>query len=123
MQTKNSDLREYIVHLCTRQAWETAQTAGEYRAASIESEGFIHCSRPDQILEVANSFYRQIPDLVLLWIDPRLVIPEIRFEKPAQEAQDDYPHIYGSINLDAVISVSAFSTHPDGYFRTIPLPV
>jgi uncharacterized protein (DUF952 family) len=113
---------ELIVHLCTRQAWNIALAAGEYRAASLEREGFIHCSRPEQILEVANSFYRQVPDLVLLWIDPRWVLHEIRFEKAGLEAQDVYPHIYGPLNLQAIISVCAFLIHPDGYFRSIPLP-
>jgi uncharacterized protein (DUF952 family) len=118
----HNDVQKYIVHLCTRRAWENALAGGEYQAASLEREGFIHCSRPDQILEVANSFYRQVSDLVLLWIDPSQLTHEIRFEKPGLVTQDVYPHIYGPINLDAIISVSAFPTHQDGYFRSIPLP-
>lgn len=113
---------EFIVHLCTRQAWEAALADGEYRADSLAREGFIHCSRPDQILEVANSFYRQVPDLVLLWIDSCRVRNEICYEKAELEAQDEYPHIYGPINLEAVLSVKAFHVHADGYFRSIPLP-
>ena len=60
----------FIVHLTTPAAWQTAQSAGEYRADSLATEGFIHCSRPDQIVEVANRYYRGRTDLLLLWIDP-----------------------------------------------------
>jgi len=119
---KTRETREFIVHLCNRQDWEIALAAGEYRATSLDSEGFIHCSRPDQILEVANSFYRQVPDLVLLWIEPRRLTHEVRYEKPDSEAQVHYPHVYGPINLDAIHSVSNFPVHQDGYFRSIPQP-
>jgi uncharacterized protein (DUF952 family) len=119
---RTSNIQGYIVHLCPRQDWEIALAAGEYRAASLDREGFIHCSRPDQILEVANSFYRHVPDLVLLWIEPRRLTHEVRYEKPNLEAEDPYPHIYGPINLDAIHAVSAFPIHQDGYFRSIPLP-
>jgi uncharacterized protein (DUF952 family) len=117
----HSETHKYIVHLCTRQAWENALAGGEYRADSLEFEGFIHCSRPDQILEVANRYYRQVSDLVLLWIDPEKVTQNIRLEKAEAETQDVFPHVYGPINLDAIISVSAFPIHQDGYFRSIPL--
>jgi uncharacterized protein (DUF952 family) len=122
MQMNKNHIQEYIVHLCSRQAWDAALAAGEYRVVSLEREGFIHCSRPDQILGVANNFYRQVSDLVLLWIFPQLVEHEIRFEKPDFEAQDEYPHIYGPINLNAIHSVSAFPIHQDGFYRDIPLP-
>jgi len=122
MQTNNLSPQEYIVHLCPSQDWLKAQGNRDYRAASLEDEGFIHCSRPNQILEVANRFYRQVPDLVLLWIDPNLVIHDIRYEKPEPAAEQDFPHIYGPLNLRAVISVCSFPLHQDGFFRSIPFP-
>ena len=122
MQENNLSPREYIVHLCPSQDWRKAKASEDYRAASLEEEGFIHCSRPDQILEVANRFYRQVPDLVLLWIDPLLVLHEIRYERPEPETQQDFPHIYGPLNIDAVISVCSFPLHRDGFYRSIPSP-
>ncbi len=92
----------FIVHVCTQGDWEAAQAAGEYRAASLETEGFIHCSRPDQVLDVVNRFYADVPDLVLLWIDPQRVGAEIRWE-PADG--DLFPHLYGPLDVQAVEAV------------------
>jgi uncharacterized protein (DUF952 family) len=118
----NSEAGAYLLHICRRQEWETALNAGEYRPPSLETEGFIHCSLEYQILEVANQFYRQNPDLVLLWIKPRLVESKIVFERPPGDAVNPFPHIYGALNLDAVVSVMAFPIQEDGYFHSIPSP-
>ena len=90
---------DWIVHLCSHQAWEDALATGNYQAASLASEGFIHCSRPDQILAVANAFYHGLAGLSLLWIDPLLVTPEVRWEPVDKQV---FPHLYGPLNLDAV---------------------
>jgi uncharacterized protein (DUF952 family) len=108
---------ERIVHLCSGEDWQAAQQAGEYRAASLEEEGFIHCSRPDQILEVSNRYYQGVQGLVLLWIDPRRVQAQIRLD--AAEGQL-YPHIYGALNLEAVTAVTNFTPDNDGIFRSLP---
>ena len=107
---------DWIVHLTTRQAWDTAQEIGGYYASSLDTEGFIHCSRPGQVLAVANRFYRDLPDPVLLWIDAGLVTAEIRWEAADGEI---FPHIYGAINLDAVMQVRDLTPDPDGIFRMI----
>jgi len=110
---------DIIGHLCEQQAWQAAQAAGEYHTPSLEQEGFIHCSRPDQILWVANQFYPGNPELVVLWIDPGQVQPEVRWE--SADAQT-FPHIYGPLNLEAVLAVQNFSPDPDGVFRRLPVP-
>jgi uncharacterized protein (DUF952 family) len=94
-----------LVHLCQRPAWEQAQARGEYRAPSLDSEGFIHCSRPEQVQRVALRFYQAMPELVLLWIDAERVLPEIRWEAADGET---FPHIYGPLNLEAVVSVQDY---------------
>lgn len=118
MQASTGDL-PWLVHICPRQDWEQAQRSGEYRAASLASEGFIHCSTPAQVLWVANTFYRDAPDLVLLWIDAWLLHSKLRWE--AAEAQR-FPHIYGALNLDAVRQVSDFRPAADGKYDSLPDP-
>ena len=110
---------DLLIHLCQRSAWINALAAGEYRAASLESEGFIHCSRPEQILAVANNFYRSLDDLVLLWIEPGRVQPEIRWEQADNQV---FPHVYGPLNLDAVLAVSPLKSDSDRIFRKLDWP-
>ena len=59
-----------IYHIVKRTDWERAKAAGEYRAASLDSEGFIHASYADQLIGSANKHYRGVSDLILLVIDP-----------------------------------------------------
>jgi uncharacterized protein (DUF952 family) len=107
-----------ILHLCPRQAWINAQEQGDYRAGSLETEGFIHCSSSEQVMGVANRYYQGLPDVVLLWIDPQKVKPEIRWE---DSATDVYPHIYGPLNLEAVVRVRDFPADEDGVYRKLPV--
>jgi uncharacterized protein (DUF952 family) len=108
---KNKDA--LILHLCPTSSWEEAKAQDVYHAPSLDSEGFIHCSRAVQILDVANAFYRDVPDLVLLWIDPRKVVAEIRWE---HVGEGTFPHIYGELNLEAVVDVSELHRDGEGYF-------
>jgi uncharacterized protein (DUF952 family) len=102
-----------IFHITTSEAWETA--AGGYRAATFSSEGFIHCSTREQVIQVANARFRGQTDMVLLSIDTDQIKAEIIYENLEGGAQL-FPHIYGEINKDAVVQVSAFEPGSDGYF-------
>ena len=108
---------EWIVHICPQETWQAARAKGEYRAPSLENEGFIHCSKPGQVLDVANRFYRSEPDLVLLWIHPELVEAEVRWE--AVENGEVFPHIYGGLNTSAVSEVTDFVPDKNGIFQKI----
>lgn len=121
----------WIVHLCRRADWLAALDSGaDYCAASLAGEGFIHASRPEQVAAVASAFYRGQTDLVLLWIDPNRLQAEIRWEPgiPPQPGsapvnEQVFPHVYGPINLDAVLTVTGFAPHADGTFRERPQPI
>jgi uncharacterized protein (DUF952 family) len=108
-----------IVHLCRCGEWDAALEAGEYQAASLQEVGFIHCSRPEQMLWVANRYFHGMDELALLWIDPHRVACEIRWETADGQV---FPHIYGPLNLEAVVAVGELSPDPDGTFRIVSEP-
>src|SRR5690348_10570070 len=106
-----------ILHMTPRRDWETAQTAGYQTAESLQTQGFIHCSKAEQVVKVANKHYRsQNADLVLLCIDTDKLTSSWKFEPPINPktgeyeatADEEYPHIYGTINLDSVVQVVDF---------------
>ena len=109
---------QWIVHICRRDAWQDAQENGEYSADSLKSEGFIHCSTPEQVLDVANRYYAGVHDLVLLWIDPLKIHVQLRWE--AAEDGEIYPHVYGGIDIDAIQAVADFLPGASGIFVNIP---
>ena len=113
-----------IFHLTARQAWREAQQRGEYRADSLESEGFIHCSTRTQILPVAEKFYKGQEGLLVLEINPVLLKSELRWEPPSGGAPSPgvpegelFPHIYGPIQLDAILNVYDLESNPDGSYN------
>ena len=104
-----------IFHIAEREAWDQSQTKRSYRPEMFSVEGFIHCSTPAQVLQVANTRFRGRTDLLLLSIDTDKVGAEIRYEN-LEGGEQLFPHIYGELAHDAVISVSEFKPQADGSF-------
>lgn len=109
-----------IFHITERQQWEKAQIFGSYHSSTLESEGFIHCSQAHQLAKVANKFFHNQHNLVLLFIESAQVQPEIRYE--IAEINELFPHIYGELNIDAVYQVIDFVPGENGFFD-VPLEV
>ena len=75
----------------------------------------LDASAAGQVALVANAFYQGEPDLLLLVIDTDRVTQEIRYERvPGQD--QPYPHIYGPLNVAAVVQARPFQPGPDGQF-------
>ena len=113
-----------IYHITPRADWATAQKIGEYRPESLASEGFIHCSTEAQAAPVANAFYPAQSGLILLVIDPARLTAPLQWDPPVHPAPEsapaslhgEFPHIYGALNLDAVIETREFEPNTDGIF-------
>jgi len=110
---------ELILHITTFSAWAQAQESGEYRAPSLKEEGFIRCSTPAQVVDVANDLYRGERELMLLAIDAGAVAAPVRYED-CYESGQQFPHVYGPINADAVARVLNFEPDDDGTFSLPP---
>jgi len=106
---------DLLLHIVDREIWEWARTAGEYSPASLRKEGFIHCSTKSNYIDTAHRYYKGQSNLLLLCIDAGLVTKEIKYEK-APHSEERFPHIYGPLNLDAVIDVIEFPCDTDGNF-------
>ncbi len=101
-------MSEPIYHLALSSDWEAARATGDYRISTrgvtLEQEGFIHASRADQWPVVRERFYADVTEpLILLTIDPARLTADLRVEF-VPEADDSFPHVYGPINLDAVVT-------------------
>jgi uncharacterized protein (DUF952 family) len=103
-----------IYHLVLRRIWESERDQ-PYRADSLASEGFIHCSFADQVARSANRFYAGAEDLLVLHIDPARLTSPLREETSG--SGEVFPHIYGPINRDAVVTAEALTRGADGRWR------
>ncbi len=103
-----------VYHIANLSDWENAKTAGVYSCESLTKEGFMHLSRIDQVLFVANSFFKGVHDLVLLEIDPIKIKQALRYEMVNDQV---FPHLYSNLNIDAVINVYDFPPSEDGTFQ------
>ncbi|WCB91945.1 hypothetical protein DSM104299_00624 [Baekduia alba] len=103
-----------ILHITTEAGWAAAQEAGQLVAPSLAEEGFIHCSTHAQVEATANRIFRGRGDLLLLELEVDRIGPELKWER-ATDVGDEFPHIYGPLNLDAVIGTTALPEGPDGY--------
>lgn len=108
-----------IYHLAFRSDWEAAVIEGEYRAPSLAEEGFIHASADEtQMLSVAARLFPGRTDLLALDVDTeRLPATSPLVREPARSGEI-YPHVYGPINLDAVVRIRAMAPdaeQPSGF--------
>ena len=110
-----------IFHITSKSAWQSAQQASEYSAPSLASEGFIHCSTPTQVVAVAERFYARQRGLILLILDSDRIQPEVRYEAGTDKPDESFPHVYGTINLDAVTRVLDFEPDAAGRWTLPPL--
>ena len=103
-----------IYHMAPVGSWPPP--AASYRAPSLESEGFLHCTAGERnLIGVASRYYAGEPgDWLVLVIDPATVTAEIRWQ--VQPDGLAYPHIHGPLNLDAVVEVLPFPRDAKGSF-------
>lgn len=106
-----------IYHLVTPTAWAAATRAGSYSPASLQSEGFIHFSFIEQLIESANRHFRDVPELLAVAYDSdqlgeRLVVEDT-------SGHGEFPHCYASLDpTDAVAQIELL--HSEGW--QLPTP-
>jgi uncharacterized protein (DUF952 family) len=94
----------FIYHILTESEWQSKRDNEVYTPESLEHEGFIHCSRLEQLNATIKRFFKDKRDLRVLKIDTALLNVPLIYEA-AENGSGFFPHIFGSITLEAVTEV------------------
>ena len=98
----------HLFHVAEVEHWESARASGRYerstRGLSLAQVGFVHLATDEQWPGVLERYYTGHEGaLVLLTVDPRRLTPPLRWEAPPTGSGELFPHLYGPLDLDAVV--------------------
>ena len=111
-------MTRHTFHLCPRETWATAAAASAdghpYEAASLATEGFIHCTDGvDELGATFDRYYAADPRaFVALTVDLDAVGVPWRYDVP----DSPYPHIYGAIPHAAIVTIQSVERTTAGGF-------
>ena len=103
-----------IYKICSASAWREAERQGVYRGSADDiRDGFIHLSQGSQVAETARKHFFGQTGLFLIEVDGDALGDALRWE--ASRNNDLFPHLYGELDLGAVIGVRELPARSDGY--------
>lgn len=96
-----------IFKILSRAEWQAAEQSGVFAGSPVDlTDGFIHFSTAAQVEETAARHFAGQSDLLLVAVDPGRLGDALRWEP--SRGGDLFPHLYGPLPLDAVLSVRPF---------------
>lgn len=101
-----------IYHLATEKDWDAALGRGTYKVASLSTEGFIHCSTKEQVMESARLHFGGDDRVIVLHIAEKPLKDFLKWEP--SRAGDLFPHVYGPIPLEAIEDLHFLSRDQHG---------
>lgn len=104
-----------ILHCMQEKVWNKVKDKKSFGKKDVRKYGFIHCSTVAYFWRVAPNFKDIAEPLVLVCIDESKLTSEIRYED-SDNCGRYYPHIYGEINMDAVVQVLPFLRDENGNY-------
>ncbi|KAB1192574.1 DUF952 domain-containing protein [Haloferax sp. MBLA0076] len=104
----------HIVHMLSPSDWDTFEQTGEYRPNSLSEQGFVHCSKPGQIVVVADVAHAHRDEWVLLLLDESRLESPVRYETN-EDGGSAFPHVYGPLTLGAVVDSFEFVRDETGF--------
>lgn len=113
-----------IYHLIAKEKWALCSKNSSYKPNSVDREGYIHCSFENQIMKVADTFYKNQKNLLILCIDEKKLSNSLKVED-LFNLNEVYPHIYGELPIESVEKVISINVDSNGEFikpnfETIP---
>jgi uncharacterized protein (DUF952 family) len=102
-----------IYKICQSAIWAKAEHDGVFHGAAADlTDGYIHFSTADQVVETATKHFAGQQDLILAAIDAEALGSELRWEPSRGGAL--FPHLYGRLPMLAVRWVKPLPLGPNG---------
>ncbi|MGH6738637.1 MAG: DUF952 domain-containing protein [Bradyrhizobium sp.] len=109
-----------IYKILPRYLWRDAERDGVFRGSQVDiKDGFIHFSTAVQAVETAAKHFAGERDLVLLSVDVGLLGAALKWELSRGGAL--FPHLYGDLDLGAVLRADPLPLGEDGTHQFPPL--
>lgn len=105
-----------IYHIAEKDEWSACQDKTEYVPKRYNKDRFVHCSDDCQIERIANSMFKTRAEIILLKIDPTKLNAQTIYESP-QGTDEKFPHVYGTINKQAITKVSELKRNENNEFK------
>lgn len=90
-----------LYHLISPKDWESVE-GQSYSPESLKTEGFIHLSTKDQFQKTYQRYFLG-QEMLVLEIDETKLKAKLKYET---NDHGEFPHLYGPLNLDAVVHVN-----------------
>jgi uncharacterized protein (DUF952 family) len=102
-----------IYKICSASAWREAERQGVYRGSADDArDGFIHFSTASQVAGTARKHFFGQTGLFLVEVDADALGGALRWESSRND--ELFPHLYGDLDLGAVIGVRDMQARADG---------
>lgn len=102
-----------IYKICPASAWREAERQGVFRGSPVDiSDGFIHFSTAAQVEETARKHFFGQAGLFLIAVDADRLGDALRWERSRND--ELFPHLYGELDLGAVMSVFSMPARSNG---------
>ncbi|HEU0016949.1 MAG TPA: DUF952 domain-containing protein [Methyloceanibacter sp.] len=109
-------MSEPVYKICSSAMLQEARGLGRFEGSADDArDGFIHLSAGRQVAGTLAKYFAGQHDLVLLAIDPDRLGENLRWEK--SRGGELFPHLYGPLDLDHVISVEPLLLQDEGSHR------
>src|ERR1700753_1850789 len=110
----NQDARQVRIYkICPASAWREAERLGVYRGSADDArDGFIHFSSASQVAGTARKHFAGQAGLFLIEIDSSALGDRLRWEP--SRTDELFPHLYGELDLGAVLGVKDMPLRADG---------
>jgi len=114
-----------IYHIVLEKDYLPSIKGDSYIPSNFNVDGFVHCALEVSVITVANDYYSNTEDrLLLLKLDPKKLKSQTKYE-PAMPGKGAgtrhistsvvFPHIYGPIEHSAVDGIGVLRKEKTGY--------
>jgi uncharacterized protein (DUF952 family) len=114
-----------IYHIVKEKDYPDLIKGDGYIPANFDESGFVHCALEVSVISVANDYYSNVEDkLLLLKIDPLKLKSQTKYESAVLEkgagtqhvsTSSVFPHVYGPIDNSSVEGIGVLLKEKNGY--------